>query len=393
MPLMVDQLPAREALCQLLATAWAPQEAPDAALVPWADVTALVGRGNLAGLLHTLSASMRDTVPAPVRQSLEQAHYATIAANVRTLEQLGEVRATLAGVGAPVLLLKGAALTEALYGAAGPRLIGDIDLLVPRAAVPACRARLLALGYTPLEAEVRPGTHFAYRYEECFTPPAGAETAVELHWHVLDVPYYAQRVPVDWFWEHSQPRTIAGQPFQVLDTVANLVYLPAHLALHHAFVGLHARFDLALLIAQGHGRFDWEQVLATARSFELLSALRETLERLAQDWPSLPIDEPRRQLAALKPSRNDARLCRLLTTQAHSAPLNVHTTLASLPGPGARARYLWDNVFPQPTYMRSRYKVRAGWQLPYWYAYRAADGALRYLRALPRLVRHAPTER
>lgn len=384
---MIHQLPAHAALCRLLACAWDIQQAPDPALVPWVDVAGLVGRGNLAGLLHTLTAAMREAIPPPVRLSFEQAHYATIAANVRTLEQLGQVRAALGEVGAPVLLLKGAALTETLYAALGPRHIGDIDLLVPREVVPACRAVLLRLGYAPQEAEVRPGTHLAYRYEECFTPPANAETAVELHWHLLDVPWYAQRVPVDWFWGHSAARSFAGQPFQALDDVANLVYLPAHLALHHAFAGLHARFDLALLIAQGQPRLDWDRVIAAARAFELVSALRGSLERLGQDWPSLPLEEPRRLLADVAPSRNDARLYRLLTTQSHSTPLSVYTTLVALPGPGARVRYLRDNVFPQPAYMRARYPVRRDWHLPFWYAYRALAGLVRYVRALPGLLR------
>jgi hypothetical protein len=206
---------------------------------------------------------------------------------------------------------------------------------------------------------------------------------VELHWHILDVPYYLRHVPMDWFWENSDTIAIGGQPFQVLNVEANLVYLPAHLALHHRFQGLHSYLDLALLIVQNQCHIDWPKVIDAARSFELLTALRETMERLAQCWPSLPLEEPRRQIACLKPSHMDARLFHLLTAQSRSTTLDFYTTLVSLPDYPARARYAWYNLFPQPAYMRGRYRVNANWQLPYWYLYRLAAGLPRLARVLP----------
>ncbi len=386
---MSTVLPASEALYRLLAIAWDPRAAPEPGCVPWEEVLDLVGHGNLSGLLHTLAADLRADMPPAVHQTLQAAHYAAIAANVRTLDQLEVVRAALEPVGAPLLLLKGAALTEDLYADLGPRLIGDIDLVTPKEVIPACRAALLALGYTLDKVEARAGSQSAWRSQEMLRPPSATLTPVELHWHVLDVPYYMYRLPMDWFWEHSASRVIGEQSYRVLDDVANMVYLPAHLALHHAFTGLHALYDLALLIARRQERLDWGSVIAAARTFELVSALRETLDRLAQCWPELPLDEPRRLLAEVTPSRSDARLYRLLTTHVHNTPLNIYTMLTSLPTTGARARYLWDNVFPQPAYMRARYPVRRGWHLPWWYAWRALGGLLRFARALPRLVRQA----
>ena len=326
------------------------------------------------------------TTPCPRRYEpiLEAAYYRAIAANVRCLEQVGQVGAALSRVGAPVMLLKGAALLDTVYESLALRLMGDIDLLVPVASVSACRQVLLDLGYIPEEIEARQGTQVEYRAEETFQPPQPLQTSVELHWHLLDVPYYMDKLPMDWFWQNSETRTIAGQPFQVLNRVANLVYLPAHLALHHRYEQLHSLLDLALLIVASPESLDWTAIIAAARSFELVSALRGTLDRLAQCWPTLPLAEPRRRLAAVPPSRADARLHRLLTRKAPSTSLNIYTALVSLPNVTARIRYVWDNVFPQPTYMIKRYGVRARWMLPYWYLHRFFMGLLRFARAFPR---------
>ena len=135
------------------------------------------------------------------------------------------MRAAFSQVGGPVMLLKGAALTDTLYEDPVPRLTGDIDLVVPMVALPACREVMLDLGYQPTEVEVRPRAHALHRSQQAFLPSDPLRAPVELHWHVLEASYYWHRLPMRWFWEHSETRTIGGQPFQVLDAVANLVYL------------------------------------------------------------------------------------------------------------------------------------------------------------------------
>ena len=180
---------------------------------------------------------------------------------------------------------------------------------------------------------------------------------------------------------------IAGRPFRVLNATANLIYLPAHLAIHHGFRSLHSLFDLALLISRNQDSLDWPEVIATARRFALLSPLVATLDRLAERWPDLPLAEPRTLLRSIQPTAHDVRLFRLLTAESRDATLDFYTTLASLPGVSAKARYAWFNLFPQPAYMMTRYKLSSPWQLPYWYARRLGGGLYRLLRSLPRALR------
>jgi len=360
---------------------------PDAQAVPWAEILRLAGTSGLGAVLYAAARDLRGSMPADVWAALEQAYYLATALNARCLHELSQVGAALGKTGAPLLLLKGAALVPELYGRSGQRLIGDLDLAVPPEHVPACRSVLQGLGYQRGEVEHRAGSQLAYRNEERFDPPIPSSARIDLHWHLLDVPYYMRRLPMAWFWENSQPDSAAGQAFRALNVEANLVYLPAHLALHHRFQQLHPLLDLALLIAGGRERIDWSKVIAAARSFDLLSALAGALERLAACWPTLPIGEARQQVAALTPSRTDARLFRLLTADSRGTYLDFYTTLVTLPDLPARIRYAWQNLFPQPAYLRKRYGFRAGWQVPFWYAYRLAGGLARFATNLPNACR------
>lgn len=202
----------------------------------------------------------------------------------------------LAATGAPLLLLKGAALADTLYADSALRLIGDIDVILPPEWVGACRDRLLAMGYTPTRVDERPGRLLEATNQIQFAPPEGSPVSVELHWHLLDVPYYMRCVPMAWFWEHSEPLAIAGHTFRVLDAEANVLYLAAHLALHHGFRGLHSLLDLALLIVRAGAGLDWDTVIEAAQRFDLVCALQGTLDHLAEAWPSLPVNAVRCRL-------------------------------------------------------------------------------------------------
>jgi hypothetical protein len=370
---------------RILGAAWDPLNLPSAEAIAWDGVLRLVGPSNVGALVYVLTEPLRSSMPEEVRAVLEQAFFRTAAANTRCLHQLEQVGAVLASTGAPLLLLKGAALAETLYPDPALRRIGDIDLAVPTEWVGPCREALLAQGYSPSRIEERPGSLLAHTNQEQFRPPESDEFSIELHWHILDVPYYMQRVPMGWFWEHSEPLIISRQPYQVLSAEANVLYLSAHLALHHGFRGLHSLLDLALLIIRQADRLDWGMVMDAAREFELVSALAGTLDHLAEAWPSLPLDEPRQRLYEITPTRIDARLYRLLTSEARTPTLQFYAALVSTPGLGAKVRHVASSLLPQPAYMRKRYGFRANWQLPFWYFRRLGEG----LSRLGRTIVHA----
>lgn len=376
-------LPAGEAINRLLAATWNPQRLPPVDAVPWPKVLRLLEPGSLGPVVYGLLQAVWPSLPSQVQHDLEQMYYRSAEANTRCLFQLEHLVSNLHRLGKPYMLLKGAALVSSIYSSIAPRTIGDIDLLMQSEDIPAYRQALAALGYSPVEVEHHPGSVLMDFNQEQFLPPAPYRDMVELHWHLLDAPYYMRKVSMAWFWENTLQMETAGHSYHVLNPEANLVYLPAHLALHHQFARLHNLFDLALLIQQHNSQLDWQKVIQSAWSFDLLNALRGTIERLSQTWPDLPVAEPLRLISTIQPSPEDDRQFRLYLFPARNNSLNFYTALSSLPDLRSKVRYAWVRLFPQKEYMIRRYLVKASWQLPYWYIFRLFQGVFRFLRMLP----------
>jgi len=379
--------PAEKTLGMLLATMWDPNLLPDPDTIPWDEVIELLIYSNLGALVYSLTRDIRQTLPPLVKDTLQYHFYKTFLKNSNYLHQIGRVKRALSQTGTPMILLKGGAIAIAHYNDPYLRLMGDIDLLIPYEFVYDCRESLLELGYTPGQVEHQPGNLVRHSNEEVFLPPIKDQCPVELHWHLLDASYYLHNLSMDWFWENTETLVISDEEYQVLNSEANLVYLPAHLALHHRFHSLHSLLDLALLIVQKQHEINWEKVIETAQKFELLSCHRATLNRLALSWPSLPIEIPQKMLLTRKPTKNDSRFYQLLTSKARSTTMDFYTNLVSLPDTPSRMRYAWVNLFPQPAYMIKRYGIKNRWQLPYWYIYRLIQGVHRICRMLPSAIK------
>jgi hypothetical protein len=320
-------------------------------------------------------------------KTLERAYYQSAAANALRLAELERILAEFGAVQAPVLVLKGAAFGEELYGNIALRPMADLDLVTDQRHVPACQAALAQLGYHPIAIEENPGFDLAYRSQQGFRNPDPTSGYIELHWHLVEIPYYLQNLPMDWFWANCTTIGFGKQKAQVLNPIANLLYLSAHLALHHRFDGLRWFVDLALLIDHNRESIDWAQVVDVAQRFELVVVLRETLDRLVTLWPRLPLEEPLALLAKIEPSSLERRLFRLLTAEPRSPLLDFVGDLASLPARTERLRFLLLNVFPQPAYMQRRYEIQKIWHLPYWYLHRQADGLVKLARTIPQAIR------
>jgi hypothetical protein len=384
---MREQIPIEEILNRLLSILWAPQNVSLPPSIPWPEVVELARINDVRSLLHAAIRQASIEVPQPIQEDLRRIYYQTAATNLVRFEVLGQTLAALSAVNTPLLLLKGPALAETVYGNVALRVMGDADLTVPVERVPECRQVLLELGYSPTEVEPVPGAQTAYRNEEAFTHTEPEHMTIELHWHLLDIPYYLRKVPMTWFWKHTDALKVARKPVRILNPTANMLYLPAHLAFHHRFHGLRWYVDLAFLVHREGKRLDWSEIARRAREFELVLVLRETMDRLAGYWPSLPLDEPRRRLHALQPTSFERRLFRLLTTEPRSPFLDFYSDIVCLPDLHARARFILLNTFPRRPYMERRYGVTEPWKLPYWYLHRLGAGLIKLARTLPQAAR------
>ncbi|HEX8625143.1 MAG TPA: nucleotidyltransferase family protein [Allosphingosinicella sp.] len=112
------------------------------------DWTSLIAVARAESLVGSLAWRLRGLeLPARLEGLLEAARSDGEAARVQALWESEMARRALAPLGVPVILLKGTAYAAAGLEAARGRSIGDLDILVPRAALPDVERALLASGW------------------------------------------------------------------------------------------------------------------------------------------------------------------------------------------------------------------------------------------------------
>ncbi len=244
---------------------------------------ALSDYAELAGVAPLLYDCIRGRAmtPSAFEQALEAGYQRSAMANAMLSVELGRLLGLLAQGGVPAIVLKGAALGDTLYGNSALRPMTDLDLLLHPEDVERALHLLQAQGYAWTEVEPHPGMRLDFENELVLRTPGPAPLPIELHWHLLDSPFYQQRVDEAWFWDTAQRVTLAGSEARVLGLEANLLYLSAHYALHHRAQGIRWLVDIALLTARHEAQIDWPLLLAQAQAFCLVLPVQIVLGQLS----------------------------------------------------------------------------------------------------------------
>ncbi len=350
--------PETDALCRLT-----PEQAD--ALV------ALAEQEGVAPLLRdVLRRGGLETLPPAVRERLDQLYWVVAVRNTRLLQALREILSLLGRQGIPVIVLKGAALAEPLYGNIALRPMGDLDLLLQRQDVPRALEALEQAGYRQAHAEPRPGAHLAHEVELMLYRVTQPDLLVELHWSLFDAAFYRERLPMDWFWQTATEARLGDAPARVLGHVAQLLHLCGHVMLHHQGQRLLWRVDVARYLARYGDALDIDLLAEMARHCELVLPLRTLLARLEEEGLAHLPARLCAALAVLAPSTQEQRAYRALMRGDERIAARMASELRHAVTWGARLRYLRDQLFPSPDYMRARYGLRHRALLPCYYIYR-----------------------
>ena len=274
-----------------------------------------------------------------------------------------------------VIVLKGVALVETVYGHPGLRPMSDVDLLIRREDFRTVRKVLEGFGYTPLRRETHSGVLEEHENEMAFRKPGRFPAEVDVHWSLFDSPYYQRTIAMDWFWESAKSTEVNGVSIPVLGIEALIIHLCGHLALHHKALGLLWWNDIAEVLAMHRDRIDWKELLVRTESYELILAVREVLVALAHDWRALVPRDVLRRLTEMRPGPNEARQFERLSRQ-QPAGLRFWADLRAIPDWGRRLRFARTNLFPSSEYMRQRYGIPHPLLLPAYYPYRWYRGLL-----------------
>lgn len=254
------------------------------------DWTALLAAARAESLLGTLAHRLEgQRLPPKVEAILAAARQDTAQAQTQALWEAEMARRALASLGVPVILLKGTAYAAAGLSSSLGRSIGDLDILVPRAALPEVEQALLAHGWEWVKEDAYDDLYYRRWMHEL--PPLihkERDRMIDVHHTIL--PLTARRTP------DAEALIAARRPLgDGLFTLA-----PADMVVHaatHLFAdgdlagGLRNLWDIDRLLRDFAGEPDfWQLLRERAEHHQMLSPVLRA-GRLANDLYGTPVPE------------------------------------------------------------------------------------------------------
>jgi len=194
--------------------------------------------------------------------------------------------APLADAGLTPLVYKGAALV-ARYPAPGTRPMDDVDLILPRTAVPAGVAVLERAGWRTVAP--LPGSH---HHEVILVHDSLPGLPIELHRALADWRERSNHLTTLDLWRWGRPGEVLGQPVLTLGPEEEIVTFAAHAAKpFHVFDRLIWAVDIAVAIgaAEKAGTpIQWDRVEELASRARCRTALAVALSQAARLGASSP---------------------------------------------------------------------------------------------------------
>jgi hypothetical protein len=243
------------------------------------DWDLLIRQGRHAGLLarmHSLLAEsgLGAAIPEAVRWHFDAA--ATLAAKqqIAVRWEVQQIQAAVAGLGFPLIVLKGAAYVMAGLPAARGRLFNDIDILVPREQLGAVESALMLAGWHDVGLSAYDQRYYRRWMHEI--PPlqhVRRATVIDVHHAIL--PDTARYHPDPAKLRNRAVAVLGAPGVAVLATEDRILHSATHLfhdgELPH---GLRDLSDLDLLLRQASAEADfWPRLVARAEEMQLTRSL------------------------------------------------------------------------------------------------------------------------
>lgn len=351
----------------------------------WSGFVATVGnprtffamdRAGLKELLPVLAASLARNeidVDAQFQAYLQQAGAAEALRAREYTDSLGEVLRVFEERAISPLLLKGGAVSAAVYPRPSRRHNHAIDLLVEPHHLKESVSLLTRIGWIPRarspSAVTGEGAHRDMWHANGFV--------MGLHSTPFFLPHF--RLKTGDLDARARVIAIREHPAWILSPEDMLVHLCGHATYSRSRFNLRWACDVFFLL-QRHPRIDWRLVLDTATAAGLALPLAVQLqwlrEVLAAPVPAACIAELEIRGRPLDPVAREGVFASLL-----HATLSRPRCLSALSGDGAAMLgFLRFSVAPSVRYVRWRHNISRSWQIPGWYLDRPRRGALRLLR-------------
>jgi hypothetical protein len=248
--------------------------------ISWKSLFALADRHGVDPLLHRALVSVEDAVPPPEMRTLTQIYQDNVYKSLLLSRELIRILDHLSAANLDVLVYKGLALAEALYGDIAMRRTGDIDLLIRSKDLPRIRQTVRDLGYSPHQtfSETEERAYLKSGYECAFDSTIGANL-LEVQW-AIQPRFYVVDFDIDGLFERAVTMSVAGRSARTPSPSDLMLVLSAHAA-KHVWGRLIWLCDIAQLLKLPDLDWDWigsqAKSLGVARIIGITMALANRL--------------------------------------------------------------------------------------------------------------------
>jgi len=299
-------------------------------------------------------------IPADIFEEFKGDYYLNATKNTLIFEELGKALEAFKKSGLEVIVLKGAALAEMVYGNVALRPMSDVDLLVKEEDMAHADEQLKILGYGPADAAVDEVdfsstylTTLDYRSLEENSP------SFHIHWHFVNstIPNesYIRNIKIENIWRDAENTEIAG--------VETLVMAPHHLLIHlseHSLRVTHSLSKLSLLcdineaVNFYQGRLDWDRLIDETYKFNL-----DKMVYLSLYFSSKLLDTqiPEDVLSELRPkhlSGGEKIFMKAISNNNRFAGLSYLVHLSMNRGFFTKMKFVWRTFFPPRKFLAQR---------------------------------------
>jgi len=339
----------------------------------WKRLYSLLMHHRLSAHFYVLGKSKRNSWPNPFRERLRLDRYSLIIFSEQFVSRIKPVLAELTKANIPIMLLKGWALIQMIYGGDyGQRVYSDIDFLVRLKDADIAEKILTKLGWQ-VEDDHRPG--FTHRYHNAqayyFEQPEIPRRvcSIGLHWGLLHHPAYnPNQIDVEKLFFRAQLLKIANIPVLGMSIEDHVVYNCAHIVLQHqSEQSLLWYYEIAAIIKDADTSLDWQKVEEYAKCWKLVLPLKKVAKKIEEFWPGIVPAPAMASVINNKPAISEQFIHSWYERTNYNPSLEHLLTWLTMSGLIRRITFIFEDIFPNVAYLEKEYGAFAGikWPLVY----------------------------
>jgi hypothetical protein len=325
----------------------------------WIQLAERASSLGLAPLLYDAVRGIEQShIPVDVIAALRKEYYDTAGHNLLVLQELVAISSSLEAIDIDLeaididlVVLKGAALILDTYEKLAHRPMVDIDLLIRFDDIEVVKGVLEQHGYRDLQPHPFQDDSGFIWTQEILVHESAKKPVLELHWHLLDNPYYASRLKTIALIGRSQQVAVEDVSPRILNLEDQIVHLCCHNLYHHLGGFTRSLVDIAFLVNKYSEKISWEEIVQQAEEYDLKLAVASTFEQLANEWYTPIPKSVVRHAAKWIPSTSE----RFFAWSQRNEFLRAVRTFITLPGARRKRRYISGQLFPDREYLHWRY--------------------------------------